>query len=118
MSTISEACNMLGPASGLAEPRKPKLLTGAGTTEDVTDTALEPGSYATLMVGSVGIRFVLNTNATATSQVASTDIELPPYGRHDWKVDPSTIHVHTESTDGLSTHKAWVFQSSPGKVGR
>jgi hypothetical protein len=112
MSTESELAALVrAPSTGRSFPYNSKHLSGAGTTEDVTDAALNVGEYATLIVGSVAVKVAFDDSSTGSGKVGSDDLVLGPYTRFDWVVDAKTTYVHTESDDGSSTHHAWVFAS-------
>lgn len=105
---------MLAPSAGLTS-RNVKVLTGAGTTEDVNDTALTKGKMATLKNGAVPIDVRISSSDSGTAQVTiNGGLQLGAFERFDWWVeDDEDQYVHTESTDGSSTHYATLWESSP-----
>ena len=87
-------------------------LNGTGTTEDVDDVA-RGGSYISILVGAVAIRVTINDNATATTQVATTDLRLPAETLWHHSCSNRERYVHCEAADGASAYEAWVWNSSP-----
>ena len=119
MSTeIDDASVVYAPVGGGTAPRAKQNLSGTGTTEAHNSTLMSVGAQATLLVGGAAIRFSHRAAAGASTQVATSDTLLAAGARFDWKVTPETTVVYVEAGDGSASYEAWVWQSSPGTIGK
>lgn len=111
-ATVVQAADMRAP-SGAAAPKSAQRLSATGATGDANATALVVGEMATLLVGATAVRIAFaSTEAAAETAVSTTSPALAGYGRFDWMVSASDLHVAIEAADGAATVEAWVWTSS------
>lgn len=105
-----EAANMRAPTSA-----RRQRLSGTGSTEDGTSTALDANTFATLLVGDTAVRVEwINSSPGGSDVNATTSVLLDAYARIDWVVTTADQHVAMEADDGSSDYEAFVWNSSPG----
>lgn len=101
------------PVGGGTFPRAADIISGTGTTEDSNATALNVGSYATLLVGASSVRVSFRKLTAQPDQVATTAPLLPAGAKFDWFVTDDTKVLYAQAGDGASAYEAWLWQSSP-----
>lgn len=115
-SKTEDACTIYAPIGGGSAPRAEQRISGTGTTEANSATALTLGAKATLMNGANSIRVSFRAATGVATAVATTSLLIGSYGRFDWDVTDETDFVYVEAGDGASTFECWIWTSSPGTV--